>query len=642
MGNNTYGKLGIHSKSVSKSSSPCLVEALVQYKAIKISCGKGHTAAIVDDGQLVTWGCGLDGQLGLGNLQNYSAPQLVSAYSQENINAIAISVDCGANHTAVISNKGDLHMFGSCEYGQLGTGKYTNELLPVKVDIGSRIKMIACGVQHTLLLNSMGKVFAAGNNSFGQLGIGNIKYALTFTRISTFDNSIVKNIAAGQNSAATTANGDLYIWGAGSFGEHLTPFRVKGLLNPIVSLSIGDGFGCSIDSIGGLYSWGSNRNSELGGGDYKPRNQPEQVTLLKNKKVTAVSCGANFVIALGINIQCDEDKSDYNNKKSPENRKNSRLVIQESFNKQTNSTNRSITPNSLSNRINEKELTKSNKKSGSRYNIDTKIAEIAGNQDSIDEVSSRYITHRPSATNLKSNDSNSSWSSSNMISKLYPLTNLKEKVRIHEYLKEYTSSNQVIMNTRSTDSMFNNVLKNIEIDNTTKNKVINSKENLIDISINNGINASFDNFESRPNRNQSKGNANLNNYQSLHPEEIQRSKTSTPNTNKSMNYDSRLSTSINHNGNSILNDNINLDDNSMIKHADPSNLDSLRRENAISKLTIKDLKTRIYVLEKRDSSNNTKSLIEKSQSVKSEKLERLLAQAERAITVLQKVKKIRI
>jgi len=47
MGSNADGRLGISSRGVKYSSSPCLVEVLSRYKAIKVSCGWGHTAAVV-------------------------------------------------------------------------------------------------------------------------------------------------------------------------------------------------------------------------------------------------------------------------------------------------------------------------------------------------------------------------------------------------------------------------------------------------------------------------------------------------------------------------------------------------------------------------------------------------------------------
>lgn len=47
MGSNENGRLGISSRNVKSAASPCLVEVLSRYKAVKVSCGWGHTAAVV-------------------------------------------------------------------------------------------------------------------------------------------------------------------------------------------------------------------------------------------------------------------------------------------------------------------------------------------------------------------------------------------------------------------------------------------------------------------------------------------------------------------------------------------------------------------------------------------------------------------
>jgi len=47
MGSNARGRLGIGNKSIKQSSSPCLVEACQRYKCKSISCGWGHTLAVM-------------------------------------------------------------------------------------------------------------------------------------------------------------------------------------------------------------------------------------------------------------------------------------------------------------------------------------------------------------------------------------------------------------------------------------------------------------------------------------------------------------------------------------------------------------------------------------------------------------------
>ena len=63
---------------------------------------------LIDNGEVFLWGCGQDGQLGLGNINNYYSPQLVTFYSNQNgkaLNINSVEIECGHNITGVISGK---------------------------------------------------------------------------------------------------------------------------------------------------------------------------------------------------------------------------------------------------------------------------------------------------------------------------------------------------------------------------------------------------------------------------------------------------------------------------------------------------------------------------------------------------------
>lgn len=200
---------------------------------------------------------------------------------------------------------------GSGEFGQLGTGFLQNEVLPKRLDLYSKIEKISAGESHTLLLTENGKIYAAGSNSTGQLGIGSRKSSLVFVKVSTTENLRFKKVAAGTFSAAFCAKGDLYLWGTGSFGEYLTPKRIGEFKHPLKRLSVGTNFACCIDSKGNVYSWGSNTHGELGTGTLEPKSFPQQILSLQGKRITSVSCGRNFVLALGntINNSYSAEKS---------------------------------------------------------------------------------------------------------------------------------------------------------------------------------------------------------------------------------------------------------------------------------------------------------------------------------------------
>ena len=192
-------------------------------------------------------------------------------------------------------------MFGNGTHGQLGNGNKENELMPHKVrTFEEKISAVSCGNEHTLFLTNNGRVFACGSNKGGQLGTGNRKNHLYPQKVIGLDIARVTKIAAGYHSAALTFKGELYVWGSSWLGENSSPVRVgQNFENVFVDIKMGENFTALLDLRGHVYTFGNNRNGELGQGDTQNRAEITKVTKLKDKKVTSIACGKNFVIALG-------------------------------------------------------------------------------------------------------------------------------------------------------------------------------------------------------------------------------------------------------------------------------------------------------------------------------------------------------
>lgn len=302
MGSNADGRLGIGDSSIRQSFSPCLVEALANQRAIDVHCGWGHTAVIVEDGSVYTWGLGEFGALGNGSTTSQWTPDKLKLPRNQR----AIQVSCGSRHTAVIANsktsKGKLYMCGAGESGQLGTGRTGKELNPVHVTVADELKSVACGVLHSVLLTTSGKLLITGGNSCGQLGLGNKKSVSVPTAVSALEAVTIAKVKCGSYTAAICERGCLYLWGTGVFGELLSPIRVSSIGVQLKTLDVGTNFGAAVDIEGGVWTWGSNSSGELGVGDFEPRVNPFQVRTLQGKHVKAISCGSTFTIALGANI----------------------------------------------------------------------------------------------------------------------------------------------------------------------------------------------------------------------------------------------------------------------------------------------------------------------------------------------------
>ncbi|KAK0584840.1 hypothetical protein LWI29_019532 [Acer saccharum] len=137
-----------------------------------IACGGRHSALITDTGAVLTFGWGLYGQCGHGSTNDQLRPTCVSSFTGVQVERIA----AGLWHTVCISVDGRVYVFGGNQFGQLGTGAEQAETLPKLLDAPSlenkRVKMVSCGARHSAILTDDGQVLSWGWNKYGQLGLG--------------------------------------------------------------------------------------------------------------------------------------------------------------------------------------------------------------------------------------------------------------------------------------------------------------------------------------------------------------------------------------------------------------------------------------------------------------------------------------
>ncbi len=132
-----------------------------------------------------------------------------------------------------MTTDGEILACGSGEYGRLGTGSSTDELVPVTLEslVSEDIVEIAAGHSHALARTADGKVYCWGRNDMGQLGledsfidiysmediprvISSKFFASETESKNIIDSSKIIKIAAGWGrSAAITSDGRVYVWG---------------------------------------------------------------------------------------------------------------------------------------------------------------------------------------------------------------------------------------------------------------------------------------------------------------------------------------------------------------------------------------------------------------------------------------------
>ncbi|KAI5325691.1 hypothetical protein L3X38_034765 [Prunus dulcis] len=162
----------------------------------EIACGGRHSVVVTDAGALVTFGWGLYGQCGQGNTKDQLRPSYVNSLSNSRVKTIS----AGLWHTLCISVDGRVHAFGGNQFGQLGTGADEAETLPRPLDSPSleskHAKVVSCGARHSVILTEDGQLYSWGWNKYGQLGLGDSVDRNLPSQVST-DGCLPKNIACG-------------------------------------------------------------------------------------------------------------------------------------------------------------------------------------------------------------------------------------------------------------------------------------------------------------------------------------------------------------------------------------------------------------------------------------------------------------
>lgn len=91
-------------------SSEALFEKVPDFDGVKvmqIAAGAEHSAAVTENGEVKTWGWGEHGQLGLGNTNDQTSPELVSLGSID-LRTKEIKVYCGSGFTYAVKRKQEL------------------------------------------------------------------------------------------------------------------------------------------------------------------------------------------------------------------------------------------------------------------------------------------------------------------------------------------------------------------------------------------------------------------------------------------------------------------------------------------------------------------------------------------------------
>ncbi|KAL0225205.1 hypothetical protein RCL1_003117 [Eukaryota sp. TZLM3-RCL] len=299
---------------------------------VVLSAGEAHSAAVLADGTVKTWGSGANGRLGHGDFLEKVTPTTVDGIVD------AVSVACGDSHTLVLRRNGEVLGFGLNTGGQLGDdtttsktspaathiltlvvsisaghvhslamkrdgtvwswgqnenfqlGRFISELngrIPVQIPDISGARAIVAGFSHSLIVKSDGSVVAFGSASDGRLGNGKTVNDFSIQNCGTFTSAV--SVAAGSHhSLILLDNGDLWATGRnddGQLGTHFpipqsTPVHVSGFT--FAAVTAGGHSNIGVLTNGEVVVWGRNDNYQLGDGTVIRKPTPFTLSSLSN------------------------------------------------------------------------------------------------------------------------------------------------------------------------------------------------------------------------------------------------------------------------------------------------------------------------------------------------------------------------
>jgi alpha-tubulin suppressor-like RCC1 family protein len=255
-----------------------------------------HSAIVMADGTVHTFGSNVAGELGNGTLTNSPLPVQVLGITN------AIMASCGEIFTAVLLADGTIRTFGYNRFGQLGNGTQTNSPIPVGVCLIVNGTAVACGAFHTAVLLAGGEVMTFGRNDFGQFGNGNEIDSNLPIQVNGIVNARAVGCGYGHTAVVLT-NSTVRTFGnnsGGQLGNGTTtdsnlPVTVCGISNAI---AVAGGFlhTAVLTNDGKVMTFGANNNGQLGIGTLIDYNIPVQVPGITN--ATAIACAYLHTVIL--------------------------------------------------------------------------------------------------------------------------------------------------------------------------------------------------------------------------------------------------------------------------------------------------------------------------------------------------------
>ncbi len=279
---------------------------------IDVSLGGRHSAAVTENGDLYTWGTNICGELGNGPIEYSFSPTLImkniASVNVENCISAAITREgelymWGDN----AYNKLNLGNYTppsdspvpaetTADVNRVGDGDYYSTV-PVK--IMDNVASVCATISNVAVITKNGELYMWGSNYYGQLG----EYSGEDTSVPQ---KIMDNVAyvslGDRNAAAVTYDGTMYLWGHDFFADSYFDSNIyipEKFFNNVKKVSLGmdsdNPCNALITNDGELFMWGDNSYGQFGDRKYG-ENSNVPIKVMEN--VVDVDIGAFETVVL--------------------------------------------------------------------------------------------------------------------------------------------------------------------------------------------------------------------------------------------------------------------------------------------------------------------------------------------------------
>nr|AAH99988.1 NIMA (never in mitosis gene a)-related kinase 8 [Danio rerio] len=285
-----------------------------------VSCGDLFTTCLTDRGIIMTFGSGSNGCLGHGNFNDVTQPKIVEALLGYEL----VQVSCGASHVLAVTNEREVFSWGRGDNGRLGLATQDSHNCPQQVSLPAdfEAQRVLCGVDCSMIMSTQHQILACGNNRFNKLGLDKVSgteepssfcqveevHLFQLVQSAPLNTEKIVYIDIGTaHSVAVTEKGQCFTFGSNQHGQlgcshrrsSRVPYQVSGLQG-ITMAACGDAFTLAIGAEGEVYTWGKGARGRLGRKE-EDSGIPKPVQLDESHAFTVTSvacCHGNTLLAV--------------------------------------------------------------------------------------------------------------------------------------------------------------------------------------------------------------------------------------------------------------------------------------------------------------------------------------------------------